>query len=363
MAATAVGPTTRLVSVLELLPCGAILLNRDGEIVYANPVLRRMARRSDGDLVGRSLVDLYPDAEARARIEQSLQTGFEENRNSEFFLPLPEGGQLPVAVSGGPVYCAATNDLYRLVTLIDISALKQAEQQAQEQYREVARLSDTVLEQALALQDHSRLLERRVRQRTRELHEANMEAITMLAVASEVRDTDTGAHVQRIRDYTIAIAREIGLPDAEIEELGYSAILHDVGKIHVPDDILKKPGPLTPEERRVIELHPEAGERILSQKPFFAVARQIARSHQENWDGTGYPDGLRGTEIPLAARIVRLVDVFDALSSARVYKPAWSLDEVIAAIRDGRGTLFDPQLVDALLGLIESGEWAKLRAA
>src|SRR4029077_11350400 len=144
-----------------------------------------------------------------------------------------------------------------------------------------------VLEQALDLKHYSKELEQRVKDRTADLHAANMDAIYMLAEAAEAKDHDTGRHVRRIQAYSRALALQLGIKDAEAEEIGYSAILHDVGKLHVPDRILAKPGPLDRDERNEMEQHTIVGEKILSPRPFFAQSRQIARSHHENWDGSG----------------------------------------------------------------------------
>lgn len=182
----------------------------------------------------------------------------------------------------------------------------------------------------------------------------------MLAVASEAKDADTGAHVRRIERYAEAMARELGLPESEVERIGYSAILHDVGKMQVPDEILKKPGSLTDDERDEIQQHTLVGERILSRLAFFDEARRIARSHHENWDGSGYPDGLAGEAIPLSARIVRLVDVYDGLTSRRAYKEAWSPELSADYIRRGAGTLFDPKLVETFDILFERGAFTWL---
>jgi putative two-component system response regulator len=188
-----------------------------------------------------------------------------------------------------------------------------------------------------------------------------MDAIYMLAVASESKDEDTGRHVRRIQHYTHAIARELGFDDIAAERIGHSAILHDVGKIHVPDHILKKPGPLTEDERRIVKEHTTAGERILSSRPFFELARKIARSHHENWDGSGYPDNAGGQEIPVEARIVHLADVYDALTTPRVYKRAWTEADAAGVIKESRGIMFDPEVVGAFDSLRTSGDVCAIR--
>ncbi len=226
-----------------------------------------------------------------------------------------------------------------------------------ERYRAMVRLSDTAIWEAQRLENRSAELEQRVREARREVHDAHMEAIYMLAVASEAHDPDTGAHVRRVQKYAYLLAQGMGLPAHESERIGYSAVLHDVGKTAVPDSILRKPGSLTPAEWQVMQGHTLIGERILSCKPFFAVARQIARSHHENWDGTGYPDALRDAHIPLPARIVRIADVFDALTTARGYKPAWTPERAITFML-GQARVFDPAGLAAFLQLYRNGQLA-----
>jgi len=224
--------------------------------------------------------------------------------------------------------------------------LSQARDQLQHHLETLNGLTTTVMEQAVQLKDDNTDLEQRVTQRTRELYESHCEAIYMLAVASEAKDLDTGRHVKRIEKLAESLALQVGYSPAQASELGLSAILHDVGKMHVPDEILKKPGPLTPSEWEIMRWHTLAGERIIVETPFFAQARTIARSHHENWDGSGYPDSLVGEKTPVSARIVHLVDVFDALTSHRVYKPAWPVSRAICEIQNSSGTMFEPSLVD-----------------
>jgi len=203
-------------------------------------------------------------------------------------------------------------------------------------------------------------LEKMVEFRTKEISEANIEAIMMLAVASEFRDTDTGNHVRRIAEYTRGIALAVNYSEAKAEAISHSSILHDVGKIAINDLILKKEGKLDEREFNIMKTHTTAGESILSRAPFFKMAREVARSHHERFDGTGYPDGLREYNIPLPARITAVADVFDALTSKRVYKPAWSMSDAYEYIIDQSGRHFDPLVVDAFDKIYKDGYIAKM---
>jgi putative two-component system response regulator len=331
---------------LAALNCGAALIDRGGQIVHVNARLCAMMRRTCEQVVGANVLDLYSDDADRAVVQKSLEH-FDERAEEEFVLPLPDGKKLPIISSARPLSSRPPLSDYRIVTMIDISRQKEAEEQSREQYQLVLEMSDTLLQQALELKRYSQTLEDRVKQRTAELHDAHMDAIYMLAIASEAKDTDTGAHVRRVQKQSFELAKKMGFSSSEAESIGYSSILHDVGKIHVPDDILTKPGPLDERERARMQLHTLAGERILSASSFFERARKIARAHHENWDGSGYPDGLNRTAIPIEARIVHLVDVYDALTHERVYKPAWTQPQAMEVVQEGRGVMFDPEVVDA----------------
>jgi putative nucleotidyltransferase with HDIG domain len=240
--------------------------------------------------------------------------------------------------------------------LVLAAGLSTAKEELQNLYHTMTDLSDTVLDQARALKHQNQTLEDRVRertaeleQRTRDLEEAHDDAIYILAVASEVKDENTGAHLHRMHALAESLSRTLGHDPEHVREIARAAILHDVGKLHVPDNILKKPGPLSDDERAVMQQHTQAGERILPDRPHFASARKVARSHHENWDGTGYPDRLQQNQIPLEARIVHLADVYDALTSARPYKKAWPPEEAKEYLHSQSGLMFDPALVDAFL--------------
>lgn len=179
------------------------------------------------------------------------------------------------------------------------------------------------------------------------------DAIYALARAAEARDRATGDHVLRIRGLVALLAGALGVPDAE--DLGYDAMLHDVGKLMVPESILSKAGPLTAEERLEMEAHTLRGFAFLRDAPTMARAARIARAHHERWEGGGYPDGIAGTSIPIEARIVAAADLLDALAHERSYKAAWRVDDAIERVREESGRGLDPQVVDALLACHASG--------
>lgn len=180
-------------------------------------------------------------------------------------------------------------------------------------------------------------------------------AIDMLAEIAEYKDKTTGGHVNRLDHYTKAIAMKMGVDEQEAKLYGKASRLHDVGKVGIPDHILSKPGKLTAEEFEVIKKHTTLGANILSHDPAFKLAQEIALNHHECWDGSGYPRGVLSGELSLATRIVSVADVFDALISWRPYKQPWRIEQARAAIADGAGTQFDPDVVSAFLQVLDSG--------
>jgi len=192
----------------------------------------------------------------------------------------------------------------------------------------------------------------------RELFESQLEMVYLLAGAAETRSRETANHVRRVGLISELIARHAGMDEHHASMLRFSAPLHDIGKIGIPDAILNKPGTHTPDETVVMRTHAELGAQMLSnsKRPLMQVAAKIAREHHENWDGTGYPNALKGEEIGLAGRIVALADVYDALGSNRCYKSAWSVDEVQSFIRAQSGRKFDPALIDVLFSVWDEAE-------
>jgi putative two-component system response regulator len=223
------------------------------------------------------------------------------------------------------------------------------------------------------LKNYARELASQVRQRTAELAMSRLELIHCLARTAEFRDNETGRHVARVGRYAEIIAKQLGLDEKTVELIAHAAPLHDMGKVGVPDNILLKPGKLTPEEYEIMQQHSIHGKQAfepmsnaewqmfkshtflgemimdVESSPLITMASKIALTHHEKWDGTGYPLGLAGEDIPLAGRITAVADVFDALSSRRPYKPALSLARCFEIMEEGRGTHFDPRVLDAFL--------------
>jgi putative two-component system response regulator len=222
-----------------------------------------------------------------------------------------------------------------------------------------------------SLRNHAQALEEAVRQRTAELESSRMDVIHCLARAVEYRDDHTGRHVERVGRYSGMIARTLKMDSATCSMIELASQLHDVGKIGVPDDILLKPGRLTPEEyermqkhtlfgRKIVEQmsereweklrqHVQIGCRILDapRSPLLTMASRIALTHHERWDGSGYPLGLAGEDIPIEGRITAVADVFDALSSVRPYKPSYPIDKCFKILESESGTHFDPKVIEA----------------
>ena len=218
-----------------------------------------------------------------------------------------------------------------------------------------------------ALEKQNELLEERVKERTYELEMLQHATIGAMASLAETRDNETGNHIRRTQNYVKVLAEELvsmghyvdELTPESINLLYRSAPLHDIGKVGIPDEVLLKPGRLTSEEFEVMKRHTILGRAVLMSVEdsidfkceFLTLAKEIAYSHQEKWDGSGYPEGLKGTDIPLSARLMALADVYDALICERVYKPAFPHDKALEIIAEGEGTHFEPLVVQAFLNI------------
>ena len=189
------------------------------------------------------------------------------------------------------------------------------------------------------------------RERSQELKRSYRATVRALANAVEARDAYTGRHAERVAAYGLAIAAEAGLDPVDSPEMEFGFLLHDVGKVAVPDAILFKPSRLSEEEQTVIRRHPVVGWEILREIDFLGEAKLVVRHHHERWDGGGYPDGLRGDDIPLVARVFAVADTLDALTTDRPYRPATTFDAARTEIAAMSGTQFDPEIVAAFSGM------------
>jgi len=270
------------------------------------------------------------------------------------------------------------DDTHRLLPIILVTALKEMEDRVKgidagcddfiskpfDKLELLARVRSLLKVKAYNdLKDHyQKELESEVAKRTEELKQAfekikaaSLETIYRLSMAAEYKDEDTGTHIKRMSHYSAAIARRLGLDANFVETILYAAPMHDVGKIGIPDLILLKPAKLDPLEWEIMKQHTVIGAKILkgSDAEYIKLGEIIAQSHHEKWDGRGYPKGLKGLAIPIACRIVALADVFDALTTKRPYKEPIPVDQSLTIIREGRGTHFDPDVVDAFFAIQE----------
>ena len=199
--------------------------------------------------------------------------------------------------------------------------------------------------------DQKATLEDMVRKRTDELQQTRMQVVQRLGMAAEFRDEETGNHILRMSHISELLARTIGWNNSDCELMLMASPMHDIGKIGIPDHILLKPGKFEPDEWEIMKTHASIGAKLLDgdDSTLMYMAREIALSHHEKWDGSGYPNGLTGEDIPMSGRIAALADVFDALTSQRPYKKAWPVEDAVQLIKDNSGKHFDPQLVEVFL--------------
>ncbi len=267
---------------------------------------------------------------------------------------------------------------YRLLPIVLVTALRETEDRIKgidagcddfiskpiDKMELVARVRSLLKVKAYndLLENYRKDLEHEVEDRTRELEQAlemikdaSLETIYRLSMASEHKDEDTGVHIKRMSRYAAAVARRMGLAENEVETILYATPMHDLGKIGIPDAILVKQAKLDPMEWDIMKQHTVIGANILkgSDAEFIRLGEIIAEFHHEKWDGTGYPNNLKGTDIPIAARIAAIADVFDALTSKRPYKEPFSFEKSMRIIQEGSGSHFDPAVADAFLDIRE----------
>jgi putative two-component system response regulator len=311
---------------VDRAPVPIYVKDLDRRYLLANQVSHELAGLEPGELIGRTDADTVPP-ESELLIREGDMRVLRDGEACEREATVNLGGRERTFLSIRFPYLDPEGNLAGITGVsVDITAQREAERLQ----RDLATARERAIE---------------------ELQSSRQETVERLSGAIELHDPEAGRHVGRLARISSYLGSQVGLDDDQIMLLRAAAPMHDIGKVVTPGEILLKPGPLTPEERAEMERHAEAGHKILadSESELLQMAARIALTHHEWFDGGGYPRGLRGEEIPIEGRIVAVADVFDALLSDRPYRPALGLEEAVEAIRQGRGTQFDPEIVDVLL--------------
>jgi len=315
--------------VFEAMVEPLVILDNKNSIVDINSSMLVLLGKTERDVVGKQAKDVFQDFPIPIKTFTSVTYARAE---AEFKIG---GKSVHYELTVWPLYNSQKELTGRIYISHDITALKELE-------NELRKLNSE--------------LEDRVQLRTRELAEAYESMLEGLARALELRDKETEGHSRRVTESALKIAQNMGISGNALEDIRSGAILHDIGKISIPDEILHKRGKLTPEERLIVEQHPETAFKLLSRIPFLSKAIEIPYCHHEKWDGTGYPRGLAGEEIPLSARIFAVADVWDALSNDRPYNKAWPREQIIEYFIEQSGKHFDPNVTKLFLTMVEKGE-------
>jgi PAS domain S-box-containing protein len=315
--------------VFEAMVDPVVILNNQNLIVDVNSAMLSLMGKNAAEIIGKPAKPVFADFPIPIKMYTDVSYARVE---AAFEL---RGKAIYYEMTVWPLYNSNKKMTGRIYISHDITALKELEQKLRE----------------LNLD-----LEKRVRMRTRELADAYDITLEGWAKALEFRDKETEGHSRRVTETTLKIASALEISEDELIQIRRGALLHDIGKMVIPDDILRKPGTLTDDEFIIIRKHPEAAYQLLAPIPYLKKALEIPYCHHEKWDGTGYPRGLKSGEIPISARIFAVADVWDAVQSDRSYKKGWSKEEAVAYIKQQAGKYFDPRIVDLFLRLLEKGE-------
>ncbi len=306
-----------------------VILGNDNLVVDINRSMLDLLGRNVNEVIGQPAKQIFADYSIPIRLYLHVTHA---RADSAFEL---SGNTVHYELTVSPLYSHDKKLVGRIYILHDITSQKELEQNLRKLNLE---------------------LEDRVRTRTEDLSAAYDYTLEGWAKALEFRDEETEGHSRRVTETTLKIAGALNIPQDELVHIHRGALLHDIGKMSIPDKILHKPGKLTDEERNIIKKHPDTAYKLLSPIPFLKKALVIPYSHHEKWDGTGYPQGLKGNDIPLAARIFAVADVWDALGSNRPYNQAWPREKIISYFVEQSGKHFDPYIVNLFLRLVEKGE-------
>ena len=315
--------------VFDALAEPVVILNNENDIVDINDSMLTLLGKTSLEVIGKPAKEVFD----KFPIPIKMFTATKYARTEAVF----ELGGLNIhyEMTVLPLFNSRKELMGRVYISHDITALKHLEQELRELNVD---------------------LEKRIRARTQELAEAYDTALEGWARALELRDKETEGHSRRVTDITFKIATAMGFDNNSLEHIRRGALLHDIGKMSIPDEILHKTSALTDDERERIKTHPEVAYKLLSPISFLNKAMEIPYSHHEKWDGTGYPQGLKKHSIPMSARIFAIADVWDAITSDRPYNKAWSREKAITYIIAESGKYFDPRVLNVFLNLVEKGE-------
>jgi PAS domain S-box-containing protein/putative nucleotidyltransferase with HDIG domain len=303
-----------LSALLKSIGDGVIATDRDGLITYMNPLAEKLTGWRQEDVLKKPLVEIYNTTEAQ-----------NDSNERETILSAKDGTQFPIEVTATPLNGSQRNSSGQVLVFRDISVRKQTEKELKESWER--------------------------------LHEALEGTIQAMALTIEIRDPYTAGHQRRVSRLSCAMAREIGLPENQIEGLRVAGDIHDIGKIYVPAEILSKPGQITAIEYGIIKTHPQVGFDILKTIKFPWPVAAIVLQHHERLDGSGYPFGLTGEAILKEARILSVADIVEAMSSHRPYRPAQGIDKALGEIVQNKGTFYDTEAVEACVKLFQEGRF------
>ncbi len=315
--------------VFEAMVDPVVILGRQHVIIDINRAMLDLLGLKSEHVIGRSAKEIFADFSIPIKIYTDVSYARVE---AKFQI---EKKSVCYEMSVWPLYDQDRQITGRVYVCHDITAMKGLEND---------------------LRNLNQILEQRVNARTKELAEAYDTTLEGWAGALELRDKETEGHSRRVTETTLKVARALEIPEEELIHIRRGAILHDIGKMAIPDEILRKEGRLTEEERQIIQRHPEIAYQLLERIPFLRKTLEIPYCHHEKWDGSGYPRGLKERQIPIAARIFTVVDVWDAVQSDRSYNKGWTRQEAIDYLKSQSGKYFDPYIVDVFMRLVERGE-------
>jgi len=347
--------------IFETSGLGISLTDLDGNFISGNPAVLKMLGYSQNEYIKLNIRDVsHPeDVDENIKMLAEYKAGVRESFSIEKRMLRKNGEVFWASLISTLVRDEFGKQVFTIGMLEDITNRKLAEEKeiiAQQELQDLLSQADQSRQALLSLIEDQKLAEIELKRVTSDLIIAYDSTLEGWSHALELREQETAGHSRRVVELTLNVAKQLGVSDEDLIQIERGALLHDIGKMGIPDSILLKPGPLTEEEWVVMKQHPIYAYNLLSKIDYLKPALDIPYSHHERWDGSGYPQGLTGKDIPFAARIFAVIDIWDALSSDRPYRLAWKRENILAYIRDLSGKQLDPEIVDVFLKIVESEE-------